>query len=444
MPPPATDHTRAIERLPPELLGEIFAFTLPCLRRAGSKEIPTAPWWLGHVCTQWRSAALAHAVLWCDVSLYAAYDTPTLVACGEKMLAAQLARSRSASLHIQLHWFDYGARASDGVSTLVDMLVQHSERWEKLLVDLNARFPEPILDALACARGRLPRLHTLDIHYPGQIVGYTSWATYGAFVAAPKLTTLSITGFMSELSVTKSLPLPRDQIATFRVKFSHQDAALDALLAFPNLKELRLSVVESDSRRTHRGRPFETLARVKLPELRVLQLDTRSNVIEWLSLPSLRNLHLLSGGLRAVPDMLRRSRCPLVRLVIESNVNTGQVLAILPHCPALRELKLGLREPIPNHRRPAPPAVLPYECIRALADGDGEGILPVLENLDLVVEWGELNREMVLRMLEMRAARGALKRARIAGLEGPMDIPPFAERVRVLKEGGTPLELLAS
>ncbi|KAF7325165.1 F-box domain-containing protein [Mycena kentingensis (nom. inval.)] len=448
MQPPATDQIRAIERVPAELLGDIFAHTLPCLCRDASEASPTAPWWIGHICSRWRSAALAHASLWCDVSLYAAHHTPITVASREEMLATLLARSRGAPLRIQLHWSIYVALAREGVSTLVNMVLQHSERWETILVDIDASSAEPILDLLTHrARGRIPRLLALDIRC-NHVARHGFWAAHDAFVDAPELTTLSITGpWFTSSSIASSLPLPRAQITTLRISFSHQHTAIDALRAFPNLETLRLSVI-SGSRRLGQSDVVE------FADLRDLELNTESNILKWVTLPSLRSLHLLRGGLQllAVPDMLRRSRCPLVRLVIHSSckAHTSEVLAVLALCPALRELKLVLHPGNPMSDQP----LTPTEFIRALVvglDGDGAGVVPALTRLDLIVhvEGGlesGLNRDLVLRMLEAWAARarGTLKYARIAGLEGPVDVPPFAATVLALKEGGMVLDLLAS
>ncbi|KAJ7686040.1 hypothetical protein B0H14DRAFT_2188627, partial [Mycena olivaceomarginata] len=43
-----------VRRLPPELIYEIFARTLPCTRRVGHETVDQAPWDLGHISRLWR------------------------------------------------------------------------------------------------------------------------------------------------------------------------------------------------------------------------------------------------------------------------------------------------------------------------------------------------------------------------------------------------------
>ncbi|KAJ7607857.1 hypothetical protein FB45DRAFT_763676, partial [Roridomyces roridus] len=60
----------SIRRVPPEILGEIFSWTLPCtLREALEPEDcdfdPTrSPWVLTHICSRWRAVAISIPSLW--------------------------------------------------------------------------------------------------------------------------------------------------------------------------------------------------------------------------------------------------------------------------------------------------------------------------------------------------------------------------------------------
>ncbi|KAJ7689314.1 hypothetical protein B0H17DRAFT_937479, partial [Mycena rosella] len=53
-----------IRRLPPELLCEIFAATLPGTRRVGTTTVNCPPWRLAHICSPWRAVAVADPFLW--------------------------------------------------------------------------------------------------------------------------------------------------------------------------------------------------------------------------------------------------------------------------------------------------------------------------------------------------------------------------------------------
>ncbi|KAJ7137956.1 hypothetical protein C8R44DRAFT_559332, partial [Mycena epipterygia] len=56
-----------LRRTPPEVLGEIFSWTLPsvgALRREGSSGLNDSPWALTHVSSHWRAVALSIPSLW--------------------------------------------------------------------------------------------------------------------------------------------------------------------------------------------------------------------------------------------------------------------------------------------------------------------------------------------------------------------------------------------
>ncbi|KAJ6565875.1 hypothetical protein DFH09DRAFT_984160, partial [Mycena vulgaris] len=53
-----------VRRVPPEILCEIFALTLPWDRRVSERTAHQPPWRLGHVCAPWRQAAIAYPALW--------------------------------------------------------------------------------------------------------------------------------------------------------------------------------------------------------------------------------------------------------------------------------------------------------------------------------------------------------------------------------------------
>ncbi|KAJ7691917.1 hypothetical protein B0H17DRAFT_909307, partial [Mycena rosella] len=51
-----------LRRMPIEVLGEIFSWTLPSVRDAVAESI--SPWVLGHISSRWRAIALSTPSLW--------------------------------------------------------------------------------------------------------------------------------------------------------------------------------------------------------------------------------------------------------------------------------------------------------------------------------------------------------------------------------------------
>ncbi|KAJ6580254.1 hypothetical protein B0H10DRAFT_1689811, partial [Mycena sp. CBHHK59/15] len=61
-----------VRRLSPEILCEIFAFTLPYTAHVGGhgKDVEKSPWYLGHVSRDWRTIAIAYGSLWSSVEVH--------------------------------------------------------------------------------------------------------------------------------------------------------------------------------------------------------------------------------------------------------------------------------------------------------------------------------------------------------------------------------------
>ncbi|KAJ7609167.1 hypothetical protein FB45DRAFT_1128074, partial [Roridomyces roridus] len=68
-----------IRRAPPEILGEIFSWTLPCSFREANLEdcdfdLTRSPWVLTHVCSLWRAVAISMPSLWSLILLRYDHD----------------------------------------------------------------------------------------------------------------------------------------------------------------------------------------------------------------------------------------------------------------------------------------------------------------------------------------------------------------------------------
>ncbi|KAF7312871.1 hypothetical protein MKEN_00971400 [Mycena kentingensis (nom. inval.)] len=421
---------RAVDRLPPELVAEIFAHTLPHTRNVGSQAIPSAPWTLGHICALWRVAALGYPPLWTEVTLYAAANAPIRGVCPPDLVKTQLQRSGSvAPLHIRFDWSaDVNVEAA-GVNEVLRLLEQQSERWATLVVDVRGTSPAPLLQHLTLIRGRIPQLERLEVFCPPGI--YTiPWARFDMFVSAPRLRQVFLTTpTFSQPSV--SLPLPPHQIDTLRVCYLSQQIASDAIRRFPNLESLSLSII----------RPFPSVSAppVVLPRLRHLHLLTWSAILAALTIPALRDLRLgqpVDAGPRSSPNsdiypllplLLRRSGCSLERLAIDWSMDPGPVLEALRQSPALRSLTLTL---------PHGPGT--DALVRALAE---DNVCPMLERLDFTIAGAGARQDEALVLGMLQARLGILQYARLTmGLRVGYgdEVDP---RVRMLREIGMVVEL---
>jgi len=146
-----------ILKFPPEISSHIFSLSMGT---SGDK-LPT-PFLLGSVCRGWRLLARSTPELWSIVSFR--LGKPPRKPEGLSQLEAvsnwlQLSGDASLTLHVFKYW---GSDSVEGCDPVIDILNQHSGRWEKLLLYIPASlFPR------LCGTSppsRLWDLHVIGIH----------------------------------------------------------------------------------------------------------------------------------------------------------------------------------------------------------------------------------------------------------------------------------------
>ncbi|KAJ6454384.1 hypothetical protein C8R45DRAFT_601978 [Mycena sanguinolenta] len=118
-----------LRRMPAEILGEIFAGTLP----SGSEvfAIENCPWILTYVCSRWRAVALSKPSLWSLITIdFTANQHYSL-----KLIRTQLERARLLKIQFFMHQ-DYGTGSQ---IALFNVLAKHSARWEELSIQFWCR-----------------------------------------------------------------------------------------------------------------------------------------------------------------------------------------------------------------------------------------------------------------------------------------------------------------
>ncbi|KAJ7607943.1 hypothetical protein FB45DRAFT_1067681, partial [Roridomyces roridus] len=96
-----------IRRMPPELLGDIFASV--SYKRTISSEydettVEQPPWFLGHICRSWRETALGFSSLWS--SFHIKHDHGFFDCFPQAMIEEQLLRAGNAPLHVHFQWWN--------------------------------------------------------------------------------------------------------------------------------------------------------------------------------------------------------------------------------------------------------------------------------------------------------------------------------------------------
>ncbi|KAJ7055781.1 hypothetical protein C8F01DRAFT_1373302 [Mycena amicta] len=412
----------AIERLPPELIGEIFSLTLPHLRGVGAIQIPSGPWRLGHICSRWRTVAVGYSALWSDITLFTAANLHLVDICSREMLEEHLRRSGLAPLHVCFQWSKSASVDLQDLTTsaLVSLVIGESRRWETVSILLHNFTPDPLFERLARIRGRIPLLRSLQIIFSGAFSYDLLREGSDAFTIAPRLDEVCFTNQAFTETFVPAIRFPMTQIKCFRACYGFRNEALSALQCLPHLEDLAISIRMS-VRETHRP---ETI--IELPRLHRLHLRTSGPVLECLSTPALRELRVTSGGINGVAELLRRCGSQsLVQLVVDHCLNPKTLIEILGLCPALRESKAEL--------------TLARSSALVL-----ESLCPLLERLDITVDGKTLDPGLVLDMLETRVGLRYVRIVADVGADEYMELETdeFAERVETLRTTGMVLDLV--
>ncbi|KAJ7369026.1 hypothetical protein DFH08DRAFT_832988, partial [Mycena albidolilacea] len=277
----------AVRRVPPELIGDIFALTLSDNDDAAGATANKPPWYLGHICRSWRHAALSYPRLWSYIavpSFLAFKDSPLLSG-----IQAQLFRSASGPLDIR--WLSV---QSDVNSDLLDLVLPHSNRWPY----------SSVINCLSPVNGRLDQLEQLK----------------ALFSNSPRIA------------------IQWGQITHYKGTYTRERQS-DILRTAPNLLECVLGFSGTDF-----DQPSH-ISIITVPHLRCLCL-MEPNFLSNLTTPLLEDLGVsyVYSAARVLPPFLHRSSCALKRLSLLCCTIDSAVISVLQELPSLRYLRLEYAE----------------------------------------------------------------------------------------------------
>ncbi|KAJ7758356.1 hypothetical protein B0H16DRAFT_650874 [Mycena metata] len=301
-----------LRRLPPEILFEIFSFTLPfdweVKARGSSLDVKESPWLLTRICSRWRTVALASSSFWTfiviDDDAWSGRSTSLV-----SLLQLQLDRTRTSPLRVH---FETSNSHSRRHAPLFDLLAERSRQWVKAHLVLT---PE-LFPTLATIRNRIPLLRTLWFQSSDNpdlsqtLVG----DHIDCFLAAPALQAACII-------LEESLPsvlLPAHQLTHYQLAAAWQ-MHVDILKIATNLLEARIYITEDS---LHAVPPQI----IELLNLRLLAV-THVGILDFLTVPALRQLDLVSASeldinwsnefdaAHYIDSMVSRSSCVIEKLV---------------------------------------------------------------------------------------------------------------------------------
>ncbi|KAJ7654643.1 hypothetical protein DFH06DRAFT_518532 [Mycena polygramma] len=174
-----------LRRMPPEVLSEIFGWTLPLgkdsLKRRKFR-ITDSPWVFTHVSCRWRAVAVRNPLLWSLVAITYS-DTDPSTAYPLPMVETQISRAHT----FKIHFHGYESSDSRPQFQILQCLAKHASRWEELSLTVTSGF-SPLLEGL---RGRVPVLRRLYIQWDTR-KGQTAVDSVDCFESAPSLVDVSV------------------------------------------------------------------------------------------------------------------------------------------------------------------------------------------------------------------------------------------------------------
>ncbi|KAJ7173355.1 hypothetical protein C8R46DRAFT_946056 [Mycena filopes] len=309
----------ALRRMPPEILGHIFALTLQTLREAGRTvvRVKESPWSLSHVSRYWRAVALSESSLWSMVALDYEQAPPVYPL---QMVETQVGRAKKLKVHF------YGCETSDPQVQIETfrLLAKHAPQWEELSVGLTSDLC-PLLSSL---RDRLPVLcrvflQSLRDELPTQPVD--------CFQSAPSLVDARVAG-----RHLRFIPVlfPAHQLTRYQSYSSSWDTHADILKQTLNLVEARITFDLDDNGLD--GREI-----VNLNCLRRLFVS-HAEILQLLRFPVLEEITIEIGAAAEGPSMQRalqsaisHSSCVLRRLCFWGLPLPSLVTEILGQFPSI-------------------------------------------------------------------------------------------------------------
>ncbi|KAK7050607.1 hypothetical protein R3P38DRAFT_2866085 [Favolaschia claudopus] len=365
-PPMLPSLNPAVQRLPPEMLCEIFNWTMVdgYFRRVYGWQTPTAPWRLTHVCQAWRDAARACPTLWSSIHIvapdpahdeYSAYlddtdhgdddepdsevkkpqkrrDSSVPVASAKcqsdaeseeesdesddeeqfstadyfprAAVETQLQLSQSAPLDVV---FDLGCFCSAShLCKLLRIVVRESNRWSALT--LRWVYTPDIFASLAKIKGRLSQLESLKLLPRKGGLDYSYWPHVFAdiFGDAPRLRCAALARHPP--GIPPPFSIPHHQLTHVRLWGTSQ-FILNMLPIMANT--LVDATLEADDDSDSEDAPIS----IELPHVKRLSLANDAE-FQGLLVPRLASLTLpgLPGDIRFLPEILDRSQCHLKTL----------------------------------------------------------------------------------------------------------------------------------
>ncbi|KAF9021030.1 hypothetical protein BDZ89DRAFT_252468 [Hymenopellis radicata] len=466
----------ALRRFPLEILQNIFLMVIPDDLDCGFPVLSDrdGPWAVSRVCRRWRDAA-QWPQLWtsfqitsykCGWSVCDSCDNIALTGCTDPSALLQTVLDRSGSHKLSFHFeFDFDDYANNPrrIEDLLDTLMEHSERWERVTFDV----PTALGVWLGDIRGEVSALKELvftccDPDWVWETVEENSIRVVRAFEVAPLLTDVSVRNAYLALDCSRLLrftsrsdsyiPVPIDVLSVLR-RAPALSYLNEASLAQNHTEWLTVGVPRIT-------RSLEYLSTANAFLLRSLNLPC----LDHLEVGS-RKLHTPLPYLPFIADCLRASQCSITTLHLSNcDFSIGFLPTIVALSPGLKKLMISFScqviTPDFNYQVDVSLGFLIHSLSQMVDDGDGGNVhhlAPLLEDLMFSFdvrsdqEWSFVNSALVDMIDERRRdedgnGNGMLSMVHLVFRPHPRQVLPLLmdhdiARLRVLKASGFSVDI---
>ncbi|KAJ7146563.1 hypothetical protein C8R44DRAFT_898607 [Mycena epipterygia] len=314
-----------LRRMPSEVLGEIFSWTLlPAVRDASKRgrfDVTDSPWLLTHISSHWRAVSLSTPSLWSVITVdYRRHSYPSSFLL--PMLETQIQRAQT------LHIYFYAASdmESSPQEQVFEFLAKHSSRWEVL----NLVATRALLPLVATLHHRVPLLRRLWLQSADKENRLTV-DSITSFRVAPSLVESGVCDKYRFISV----PLPVYQLTRYDLD-GPLEMHLNVLKLAKNLVEARIFVDIGE---------VTSLETVDVLSLRRLYVVSSSAILDYIRTPALEEIALLVGDDKSDPcleSLLVRSSYEVNTLI--SNFTISDLPGSTPVAPQLLDISFGCED----------------------------------------------------------------------------------------------------
>ncbi|KAJ6580862.1 hypothetical protein B0H19DRAFT_486541 [Mycena capillaripes] len=324
-----------LRRMPPEVLGEIFSWTLPsvCLVELGRGRFDKTdtPWVLTRVSSRWRAISLSTPSLWSRIAIdFATLDCDPSSTYPLSPVETLIQRSPK----LKIHFYACPDKDFRHQIRMFELLSQHTSRWEEFSLGLTPAIV-PLLPAL---RDRLTSLKRLWIQWNGSPEGLPT-ESIDCFQTARSLIDAGFTSQYQFLPIS----LPLHQLVRYQLD-GPWGIHKDLLRLAPNLVEARV-IIDFEEEPQHWLNSRDTIIDcLHLQRLFVSEPE----LLDHFRAPLLDHLALSVEAKSDLPQHLEaflgRSGCPLRKLCLDGCPDALATTTILQKLPCITELSIIIYE----------------------------------------------------------------------------------------------------